>query len=81
LGLGFWGPLDGVLTNALGAQESILGVPVSPFWIIPFSWLTTLLTALVASLFLDQPARHQVQGLTFWSVRRGEERTPAVRGS
>lgn len=81
LGLGFWGPLDGVLTNALGARESILGVPVSPFWIIPFSWLTTLVTALVASLFLGEPARHQVQGLTFWSVRRGEERTPAVRGS
>ena len=79
LGLGFWQPLDALLTRGLGAGDSVLGLPVSPFWIIPFSWLTTLVTALGACLFLGTPAPHQIQGLTFWSVRRGEERIPAVR--
>jgi len=57
---------------------SALGLPVSPFWIIPFSWLTTLAVAGLASQFLGQPAPHQIQGLTFWSVRRGEERLPSA---
>ena len=74
LGLGFWAPLDAWLTRWTGADGSVLGVPVSPFWIIPFSWLATLLTARLASLFLGQPSPDQIRGLTFWSVRRGETR-------
>lgn len=74
LGLGFWAPLDAWLTRWTGAAESVLGGPVSPFWIIPFSWLTTLVTARVASLFFGPPSAGQTQGLTFWSVRRGATR-------
>ncbi|MFN6105401.1 MAG: sodium:solute symporter family transporter [Planctomycetaceae bacterium] len=78
LALGFWAPLDVWLTGLAGVQSSVLGLPVSPFWIIPLSWLTTLTIAWLASRFLGQPAPHQIQGLTFWSVRRREERIPMV---
>ncbi|MFM7159115.1 MAG: sodium:solute symporter family transporter, partial [Planctomycetaceae bacterium] len=71
LSLGFWPVLDTRLSAWLGAEKGLLGPAVSPFWIIPLSWLTTVVIALLASLFAERPRHDQVQGMTIWTVEAG----------
>ena len=72
--LGFWTVLDKRLSAWQGTAESLLGPAVSPFWIIPLSWLTTVVIALLVSLFTSRPRPSQIQGLTIWTAEA--ERLP-----
>lgn len=77
IGLGFWSAFDQLLVSVTGTSAaSVLGPPVSPFWIIPLSWLTTIVVALLASSFCGRPAARQLAGLTWWSAMRGETVQP-----
>jgi len=68
LTLGLWPLLDQQLMVIRESTTSLLGPPVSPFWIIPLSWLTTVAVTVVSSLLTRPPRPAQIQGLTIWTV-------------
>ncbi|MFN0197354.1 MAG: sodium:solute symporter family transporter [Planctomycetaceae bacterium] len=73
---GFLGLICGLIMgyiDVVAAQFQVELATVSPFMLIPVSWLITFTTAALLGGFMPAPRPEQVRGLTWQSVRRGEK--------